>query len=195
MKDINDMQEIFLSASVPVPNRGDYYKNSDPFLIQSAVRELIVQVIRSHIIVWGGHPAITPMILTICEDLDVDYNKSVVLYQSRFFSESFPKENMEFSNVVLTDIIENDRVKSLSHMREKMLSRKSLSAAVFIGGMEGIQEEYEIFTRLNPQADVLPVPSPGGASRELAIKLGVKTENELNDIAFSRLFYERFCAS
>lgn len=187
------MPEIFLSASVPAPERGDYYLTSDPFLIQSAVRELIVQVIRSHVIVWGGHPAITPMILTICEDLEVDYNKSVILYQSRYFSGHFPKENMEFGNVVLTDNVEGDRAKSLLHMREEMLSRKGLKAAVFIGGMEGIHEEYAIFTRFHPEAEVLPVPSPGGAARELAIKLGAQADNELNDIAFSRLFYEKLC--
>jgi hypothetical protein len=187
------MQEIFLSASVPVVDRGDFYLTSDPFLIQSAVRELIVQVIRTHVIVWGGHPAITPMILNICEDLNVDYNKSVVLYQSDFFAGAFPDENTGFRNIVFTDNVEGDRAKSLMLMREEMLSRKALSAAVFIGGMEGIKEEYDIFRRLHPEADVLPVPSPGGAARDLAIELGAQKEDELNDIAFSRMFYEKFC--
>lgn len=63
------MSAIFLSASVPLVGRGSYHETANPFLIQCAVRELVIAVIRQHKIVWGGHPAITPMIWSICEDL------------------------------------------------------------------------------------------------------------------------------
>ena len=58
------MSAIFLSASVPTVGRGNYYETADPFLIQIAVRELVFAVIKNQKIVWGGHPAITPMIWT-----------------------------------------------------------------------------------------------------------------------------------
>jgi hypothetical protein len=141
------MSAIFLSASVPVVGRGNYYETANPFLIQTAVRELVVAVIRNHMIVWGGHPAITPMIWTICQDLNLDYSKSVVLYQSRFFEESFPEENAHFRNVIYVDAVPSDREASLRRMREEMLSRSDLRAAVFIGGMEGVEAEHEIFRR------------------------------------------------
>lgn len=48
------MDAIFLSASVPVPGRGHYHETANPFLIQCAVRELFISVIRTHRIVWGG---------------------------------------------------------------------------------------------------------------------------------------------
>ena len=61
------------------------------------MRELVIAVIRQHKIVWGGHPAITPMIWSICEDLGVDLlTGSVVLYQSTFFADVFPEENKHF---------------------------------------------------------------------------------------------------
>ncbi len=63
------MGAIFLSASVPVPGRGTYYQSADPFLIQFAVRELITAALGRRLIVWGGHPAITPMVWAACEDL------------------------------------------------------------------------------------------------------------------------------
>ena len=87
------MKSIFLSASVPIEGRGEYYKTANPFLIQCAVRELVTAVIRHHKIVWGGHPSITPMIWSICEDLNVDYSENVILYQSRHFEDRFPEEN------------------------------------------------------------------------------------------------------
>jgi len=87
------MNSLFLSASVPSIDRGTYHETANPFLIQWAVRELVIAAIRKWKIVWGGHPAITPMIWSICEDLKVDYSRSVVLYQSRFFEGQFPEEN------------------------------------------------------------------------------------------------------
>lgn len=143
------MSEIFLSASVPVLDRGEYHETANPFLIQCAVRELFLAVIRQHKIVWGGHPAITPMIWGICEDLGVSYSDSVILYQSKYFEDRYPDENIRFSNVNFVDAVLNDENSSLSVMRDEMLSRKNLVAAVFIGGMEGVEIEYEIFKMLN----------------------------------------------
>ena len=129
------MNAIFLSASVPLVGRGNYHETADPFLIQCAVRELVTAVITQSQIVWGGHPAITPMIWAICQDLNIKYADSVVLYQSSFFEEQFPEENKYFGNVVFIDAVQGDREKSLLKLREAMLSRQDLEAAVFIGGM------------------------------------------------------------
>lgn len=183
------MNSIFLSASVPIVGRGDYYKTANPFLIQCAVRELVTAVIRHHKIVWGGHPSITPMIWSICEDLNVDYSENVVLYQSRHFEDRFPEENERFNNVIFTDDVPGDQKASLLLMRGTMLSREDLDAAVFIGGMEGVEDEYELFRQFHPNEKVLPVAAPGGAARLLAERLGCNDEAELHDIDFARLFH------
>ncbi|MAY25345.1 MAG: hypothetical protein CMK02_03460 [Polycyclovorans sp.] len=188
------MSAIFLSASVPLVNRGNYHETANPFLIQCAVRELVISVIRQHKIVWGGHPAITPMIWSICEDLNIDYSEAVVLYQSKFFQDRFPEENQRFHNVVLTDAVPTDMSASLLLMREQMLSRQDLVAAVFIGGMDGVEAEYDLFIRFHPQAKVLPVAAPGGAALELAKRLGQVDETELHDVDFARLFHSHLSA-
>lgn len=182
------MSGIFLSASVPVVGRENYYETADPFLIQTAVRELVIAVIRDHQIVWGGHPAITPMIWTICQDLNVDYSRSVILYQSRFFEDRFPEENQYFRNVVFVENVGDDREASLLAMRKEMLSRQDLKAAVFIGGMEGVEVEYELFRYFHPEGKVLPVPATGGAAVQLAERIGGFNENALRDVNFARLF-------
>ncbi|WP_454878504.1 SLOG domain-containing protein [Serratia inhibens] len=188
------MSAIFLSASVPLIGRGDYHETANPFLIQCAVRELVIAVIRQHKIVWGGHPAITPMMWSICEDLGIDYSESVVLYQSNFFQDRFPEENQRFRNVVLTDAVPEDCAASLSRMREQMLSREDLAAAVFIGGMDGVEAEYDLFVRFHPEAKVLPVAAPGGAALALAKRLGCFDEAELHDIDFAHLFHSNLKA-
>src|SRR5688572_27856144 len=125
------MAALFLSASVPVVGRGDYHETADPFLIQWAVRELVTAIVGRRTMIWGGHPAITPMVWTICEDLGIRYSDSVVLYQSRYFEEHFPAENRHFGNVVLVDAVPGDREASLQRLRTQMLSREDLEAAVF----------------------------------------------------------------
>lgn len=183
------MGAIFLSASVPIPGRGNYYQSADAFLIQYAVREFVSAALGRRRIVWGGHPAITPMVWSVCEDLGVEYAHAVVLYQSRFFQEQFPEENRHFGNVIYVDAVPGDQAASLARMRNAMLSRDDLSAAVFIGGMEGIFDEYALCTQLHPHIKVLAVPAPGGAARQLAESLGTVDQAALHDLDFARLFH------
>jgi len=181
---------VFLSASIPSLGRGNYHETANPFLIQCAVRELVMAVIRERQIVWGGHPAITPMIWAICSDLGVSYRDAVVLYQSRFFEDQFPEENRHFQNVVFVDAVAGDRDASLRAMRTQMLARPGLEAAVFIGGMEGVEIEYALFKALQPEGKALLVPSTGGAARQLAERLGTLDEAALRNVDFARLFHE-----
>lgn len=183
------MNAIFLSASVPVPGRGDYYDSADPFLIQYAVREFVKAMLGRRLIVWGGHPAITPMIWAVCEDLNVDYSAAVVLYQSKFFEDRFPEENQRFQNVQFVDAIPNNREASLRLMRETMLSRTDLEAAVFIGGMEGILDEHALFSQFHPGCQILPVAAPGGAAKSLAERLDANERASVETLDFAGLFY------
>jgi hypothetical protein len=185
------MNAIFLSASVPVIGRGTYFQTADPFLIQLAVRELMTLALGRRLIVWGGHPAITPMVWAVCEDLGVNYAEAVVLYQSRFFEELFPEENKHFANVKFVDSVDGDREASLLTMRRAMLSRPDLEAAVFIGGMEGVLAEHALFQELHPSARIVAVPSPGGAARQLAQTLDQLSEADTSNVDFATLFYDK----
>lgn len=129
------------------------------------------------------------MIWSICEDLDVDYSEAVVLYQSEEFKGRYPEENNHFNNVVFTDAVPGGEKASLQKMREEMLSRDDLIAAVFIGGMEGVEDEHELFRKFHPDAKVLPVPSPGGAALKLAKDYGYFDEADLSDVDFAQLFH------
>jgi hypothetical protein len=189
------MGAIFLSVSVPLVDRGNYHETADPFLIQCAVRELVMAVIKTRQIVWGGHPAITPMIWSLCEDLGLDYAKSVVLYQSRFFEDRFPDENKHFGNAVFVDAVPDNREASLLSMREAMLSRSDLTAAVFIGGMEGVEAEFDLFQRFHPGAKTLAVAAPGGAARQLAKRIGVPSGSALFSVDFASLFHSELVLS
>lgn len=183
------MDAIFLSASVPIAGRGHYHETANPFLIQCAVRELVISVIRTHRIVWGGHPSITPMIWSICEDLNVNYADSVVLYQSRFFKDRFPEETARFDNVVFTDAVTGDREASLFIMRQTMLAREDLIGAVLIGGMDGVEAELAMFQHYHPNAFIVPVAAAGGAARDIALRAAGGRHVDVDDVDFASLFH------
>ena len=91
------MSAIFLSASVPLVGRGSYHETANPFLIQCAVRELVMAVIRQHKIVWGGHPAITPLLWSAAQAVGIEYTVAVELFQSRLFQKVLPAEKASIS--------------------------------------------------------------------------------------------------
>jgi hypothetical protein len=48
-----------------------------------------------------------------------------------------------------------------------MISAHHFDAAVFLGGMEGVETEYDTFRRLHPNKPAYPVASAGAAARTL----------------------------
>ena len=138
---------------------------------------------------WGGHPAITPMIWEVAKSLDVDYGKWVKLYQSRFFKDEFPDDNERFHNVTFTDAMKEGRADSLRLMRERMFEEQEFAAAVFIGGMEGIIDEFDLLTKLQPDARILPIASTGGATLDVAGRLKLSSKEFWNDLDYVSLFH------
>ncbi|MCK0207436.1 hypothetical protein MWN33_05240 [Starkeya koreensis] len=183
---------IFLSAGVPDPRRGpEYAATADTVAITAAVSALIHVVLGRRPLVWGGQPAITPMILVFAEDIGVDYGRWVRLYQSRFFEDEFPKDNERFANVTFTEATPNDRQASLRHMRERMFSEVQFSSAVFIGGMDGVLEEYELFSRQQPKAKIVPISLTGGAALKIVEALGGASTDLAGDRDFVALFHRQ----
>jgi hypothetical protein len=187
-----EIRNIFLSASIPLPERDKMYiESADIIAIRDAVVALSTVVLPHHRIVWGGHPSITPLIYYVMSKLKLDIQNHVTIYQSKLFEKFFPEDNNKFENIQLTDIIENDRNKSLLHMRERMLSEYDFSAAVFIGGMEGINDEYKMFIEKHPQALILPIASTGAATKiiyDTLLPEEQKNDRFVKDYGYMSLF-------
>lgn len=181
---------IFLSAGVPDPRRGpEYAATADSVAINAAVSALVHVTLGRRLLVWGGQPAITPMIWVVAQDIGVDYGRWVRLYQSQHFKDEFPEDNERFQNVTYTDDVDQDREKSLLLMRERMFSEHVFKAGIFIGGMSGIVQEYELFRRLQPKAAVVPIVSTGGATLEVASQVGGLSPDLAEDLDYVALFH------
>jgi SLOG-like protein len=159
------LKSIFLSASIPFKERDPkYFESADVIAIRDAVVSLATSVLPRYRLVWGGHPSITPIIYYVMLRLGLNIQEHVTLYQSKFFEKYFPEDNNKFHNVILTDNT-NERESSLLLMRTRMFSENELSAGIFIGGMEGVEEEFKLFREYHPNAILLPIASTGGAAK------------------------------
>ncbi len=180
---------IFLSASVPDPKRkADYYRTADIIAIRDAVRALATVVLPSTQLVWGGHPAITPLIRYVMQTMRANVQEQVTLYQSLFFKHVFPEDNQYIERRILTENL-GDRDSSLANMRHRMMAENKFEAAIFIGGMEGVEDEFQLFREWYPKARILPVASTGAAARLIYNDLQPRPDERLQtEYAYMALF-------
>lgn len=158
------MKAIFLSASVPDPRRHPrYYTTADIISIRDSVRALATVVLPHATLFWGGHPAITPLIRAVAESVGILGVDRVRLFQSAWFRDTLPSDNAAFERYELTQK-KVTLAESLAEMRERMFSASEFDAGIFIGGMEGVEVEFELFRSGHPNAKVLPVASTGAAA-------------------------------
>lgn len=186
-----ELKNIFLSASIPLPERdAKYFETADIVAIRDAIIALTTVVLPKHKIIWGGHPSITPLIYYVMEKLGLNIQQHVKLYQSLWFEHLFPVDNNKFENIVFTEKLK-DIPSSIHLMRERMLSENKYSAAVFIGGMNGIEDEYKMFREKYPNALLLPIASTGAATKIVYDNLlpkEFKNERLLKDYGYMSLF-------
>lgn len=217
---------MFLSASFPSKFRSPlYYDSAHPDEMTQAVvaaaRAIFAERGR---LTFGGHPTISPLVMMIAEEyLPTDLaerrtlarrgGSQVLIYQSRAFRKGIPQstaamERLHLGKILWTPVSPSELHytkttsdptrfgKSLEVMRRRMLSQPRLAGAIFIGGMEGIEREAEVFRALNPKRRPYFIGAPGGAAKELArrelvahqrVRQGRKSEIEwLRELLHSR---------
>jgi len=185
------LKNIFLSASIPLPDRDPkYIHTADIIAIRDAIIALTTVVLPHHRIIWGGHPSITPLIYYVMEKLNLNIQEHVKLYQSLFFEKYFPEDNNKFKNIRYTENI-GDIHSSIQKMRETMFSENEFLAGVFIGGMDGIEVEYNMFKEMHSNALLVPVASTGAATKivyDNFLPDEFKNERLVKDYGYMSLF-------
>jgi hypothetical protein len=169
---------VFLSASIPIPGREPFDRDIQIKRIRDAVLALVtVCRDRDLFLTFGGHPAISPLVHHAAESLGVIEN--VTIYQSEFYRRFVPEAAWKFPNLIWEPAGEDDP-SSQSDMRDAMINPKKwrYSAAVFIGGMEGISDEALRFHRGYRGKPMIPLRYTGGASRVLVEELSGKFPRE-----------------
>lgn len=141
---------IFLSASIP--------ESDDPFVKEHpvnaencklAIRALIrnISLRDDTYLVCAYHPVITPIVVDAYKEADTCFARH------SFFSQ--------------VQLFQGKSYNSLRSLRERMLTTHvRFDAGVFIGGKEGVLEEFDMYRCLNhSRAKILPIATTGGAAK------------------------------
>lgn len=170
---------VFLSSSIPDPGR--WNTKYEPYEITDAVVAAVRAVLTATgRIVCAAHPTVAPLLLSVAGAFPLEERKRplVLIYQSSLFSEVLVSETRQmeerpglgeirWTDAGPGDHVEGDRSRSLAIMRQAMLRESDPAAALFIGGMEGILQEFDLFREFYPGRPVYPVARPGGAAAQL----------------------------
>ena len=185
------MIDVLLSASVPLPDRDrHYFETADILSIREAIKALVEVVLPIGRITFGGHPAITPLIALFVREAGLERDR-LTIFQSSYFQEELPEANNQFHDVRLIEAVADDRDQSLLAMRSAMILSRPFSAAVFIGGMEGLVHEAELIRQLRPNCELLPIASTGAAAADVFRGADYPVELE-SEVTYATLFRRRF---
>lgn len=147
-------------------------------------------------LIFGGHPTISPLVSMVATEFKMNMNiedkkrneqneKAINIFQSKAYEAVIPKETnhlfrMGYSDIIWTDSKNGEEfnpkikktaqcVTSLEFMRREMM-KGEIDAMVCIGGMEGVELEFELFRELHPKKLIFILQTTGGASKILAKK-------------------------
>jgi hypothetical protein len=170
-----DGASVFVSASIPDPARweGPY----DALEITDAVVALARTFISAGVrLVTAAHPTIAPLLLYVAAELPDVARGRIAVYQSEVFENVLPPATLRFEaegfgELVWTPAVPGEtpdpsnRAESLYAMRRQMLAETRPQAAVFVGGMTGIVDEWRLFGASRPGMPRYPLGYPGGEAR------------------------------
>lgn len=184
---------LFLSASDPrekgpvllrtpaaLALNQEYYQTRQPARIRDAVSHLCrFTFARGLQLIFGGHPAISPLVLNAARRFQepVGAQRLVVVFQSAFFFDEIPPETLalgdwDYGTLLwtarrpATEVL-SERDASLGWMRRVMVQSPNLLGAIFIGGMDGVDEEAQLFREHHPDRPMFAIGSTGSAAARL----------------------------
>lgn len=189
-----DVPTLLLSASVPYPLEASKLDPADVSRLQQWTRQYVdtarPQRIRTAVsaltrvalnhglrLVFGAHPSISPMVLQVARDMDAPPG-SILIFQSEAYAALIPTPTWELASWKSGLMVQTPAQPELPHnrrhpnslrlMRELMARVPGVRAAVFVGGMQGVVDEADLFHAAHPQAKRYAVASTGSAALVLA---------------------------
>lgn len=181
---------IFLSASVPQPDR-EFFGTENVYAIREAVISFVRVCAEKRLpFYFGGHPAITPLVWNVAKNYCGDKEPAIKIYQSRVFGDQIPDEVKHFKEVHLTKAIGDDIDQSVAYMRQVMFEENPTDCAVFIGGMDGVVKEAHMIRERYPDSRFLPLYNTGGAAQSIYEEFQIDDDRLKEKYAFYELFQE-----
>jgi hypothetical protein len=182
---------VFLSSSIPDPERwdGTFDVSEITDAVVSACRAVLTA---GGTLVTAAHPTIAPLILYVAAEFPTEQGgpPRVITYQSSLFADVLPEATRRFREAGVGDFrfthaVQGDEpvpergTRSLQSMRRTMFDDTKPVAGIFVGGMTGIRDEYELLMARRPRPLAYAVARPGGEAAVLAQAIESSTSQVL----------------
>jgi hypothetical protein len=146
-------------------------------------------------VVTAAHPTIAPLLLYVAAELPSKHAGRVTIYQSDLFDSVLPAATRRFEEEGIGALIRTPAApgeepapgrwdNSLLRMRIQMFEETVPAAAAFVGGMQGIADEFALFSEMHPNAPTYPLAGPGGEARRLVEEI----EPRLPELVTGRVY-------
>lgn len=154
-----------------------YIQMSQPAAIRSAVLEITKTALRRKVqLIFGAHPMISPTVLDVARNTGAGA-ASILIFQSEFFAGQIPGSTLDLANWSAGRLFFTPRqhasrdyearTRSLTTMRTLMVSPNNLLGAIFVGGMDGLEEEARLFQSTHQKLPCYAIASTGSAALDL----------------------------
>ena len=179
---------LVLSASLPVERAGCQMTEAERKIARSgrpdAVRAFVVALARTLRasdtgLIFGGHPSITALLAPIVMEGQAGEPWLRLVQDDRYWDRFIE----EVGVIVHSPEVEGlcleapHGVDGLKHLRSVMVGLDGVVGAVFVGGLEGIRQEFEVFGKRHPSLPRLAVGLGGGMAAELLLDRSEATED------------------
>jgi hypothetical protein len=107
---------------------------------------------------------------------------TVIIYQSALFESVMPEATERFRRAGVGELrvtpgtpgdepVPGKWDQSLLLMRDQMFRETDPVASIFVGGMEGIRQEYDLLKLREPKPQMYPIGRPGGEAARLVAEV------------------------
>jgi hypothetical protein len=169
-------------------------------------------------LIFGGHPSISPLVAMVATEFKLNKEienssrneareKPITIFQSKAYENASQESSsglfeLGYTNIVWTDSVNGEKYnpniqdkaqceKSLLFMRKQMM-QENIDALVCMGGMEGVEQEFELFRDEYPRKPVFLLKTTGGATNIIANKFTNKSYvNVIDNIEYEKSFLEQ----
>lgn len=188
---------LFLSASVPY-RRTDGRAEAEQALVKSARKEVILETVQALAkqarekrvqLIFGGHPSIAAALLPIAPTCWTETWPWLLFVQHVYFKfrqdESaralslFPGVKLVWVSGQGNETACHPGAREERALREAMLNLPGLKAGVFVGGLTGVQKEFELFGEKHKGLNRYALGCGGGMAAKLLLDHPVEARGHL----------------
>lgn len=175
------MKKLFLSTSIPSLN-SSFNENFDSIAYRDSIINLAEYCVENGIhIVTCIHGVPIDLITHTLKKLKVNIKDYLTVVHSSFFTK---ETSNDYLKVIQTSA--DNIPKALAELRKTVFMENDFDYALFIGGMQGVIDEYEYLKDTNIK--LVPIGTVGAAAAQICKNYNITDKDLISNFKFASVF-------